>query len=485
MAENEKSKKTLVIVVLLLLLSVLIFAGYSLSISKKKSTNIDLKINQIYSSDYELSCIDNSFFIGSYEPNKIDVIIDNNGNEIYKGEQNIYYDGIKKLKDERYLIYDNNNGNLTTYIFNGVSIEKYYEIKDVNYVKPIVYKNLDKEYIIGFASMVDNNLYLYDLNSSGIIVLNNTSIVADNDTFEAYYTYSEKYIVVKNDKDLMGVISLDGTQVIDYKYKDIISNNDIFIALNKKNKYGIIDKNNKVIVKFNNKVIDKFDSYYIFVNEYNKMALYDNNYKRITKYDMEYNTLIAYSLRNESNSINLYKVNGKIAIVNNYLENINGTEYDKHNLYIIDGNKIIKKINQIGFGYDNIMYTYDNKYNISIYNSDISLLYNIELNDVSRIEEISSVNNELIKVKYTDKDNKIKTLYYDHEGKEKEFKLGNLFLKGVEYRGYIKKKDNNKELTLYDLDNNKLSSVYGKNISIYDKYLIVDNSIYRIEIKEN
>lgn len=114
MAENEKSKKTLVIVVLLLLLSVLIFAGYSLSISKKKSTNIDLKINQIYSSDYELSCIDNSFFIGSYEPNKIDVIIDNNGNEIYKGEQNIYYDGIKKLKDERYLIYDNNNGNLTT-----------------------------------------------------------------------------------------------------------------------------------------------------------------------------------------------------------------------------------------------------------------------------------------------------------------------------------------------------------------------------------
>ena len=273
--------------------------------------------------------------------------------------------------------------------------------------------------------------------------------------------------------------------VIDYKYKDIISNNDIFIALNKKNKYGIIDKNNKVIVKFNNKVIDKFDSYYIFVNEYNKMALYDNNYKRITKYDMEYNTLIAYSLRNESNSINLYKVNGKIAIVNNYLENINGTEYDKHNLYIIDGNKIIKKINQIGFGYDNIMYTYDNKYNISIYNSDISLLYNIELNDVSRIEEISSVNNELIKVKYTDKDNKIKTLYYDHEGKEKEFKLGNFFLKGVEYRGYIKKKDNNKELTLYDLDNNKLSSVFGKNISIYDKYLIVDNSIYRIEIKEN
>ena len=31
-----------------------------------------------------------------------------NGNEIYKGNENIYYDGVYKLKDERYLIYDNN-----------------------------------------------------------------------------------------------------------------------------------------------------------------------------------------------------------------------------------------------------------------------------------------------------------------------------------------------------------------------------------------
>ena len=59
------------------------------------------------------------------------------------------------------------------------------------------------------------------------------------------------------------------------------------------------------------------------------------------------------------NSINLYKVNGKVAIVNNYLEDYNGTQYDKHTTYIIDGNNILKKINQIGFAYDNLVFSYD------------------------------------------------------------------------------------------------------------------------------
>jgi hypothetical protein len=485
MAE-ERNRKTLIIIVLGLLFFVLGLAGYNLSYSSKNISNVNLKINQIYSSDYKLSCLDNKYFIGTYDINRIDVIIDENGNEIYKGNENIYYDGIYKLKDDRYLIYDNNNGDLVTYLFDGINVTKYYEIKDVTYVKPIVYTSLDKEYILGFASMIDNNLYLYGLDNSGIIVLNDTSIVADLETKDTYYIYSDKYLVVKNNKELMGVITLDGNIVIDYKYKDIINNsNDTFIALNKKNKYGIIDKNNEVIVKFDYKVIDKFELYYIFVNENNKMALYDSNYERITNYEMNYNTLIEYGLRNEYNSINLYKVNGKIAIVNNYLENINGTEYDKHNLYIIDGKVISKDIKQIGFRYDNYVYSYDNKFNVSVYTSDMSLLFYIKLNDVSKISEISNICSETIMIRYVDTNSVEHTLYYDLYGKTKKFNLGDLFLKDIEYSGYIKTNGNIKTLTLYDLDNNELASVYGEKIRLYDKYLIVDKSIYRIEVKEN
>jgi hypothetical protein len=39
--------------------------------------------------------------------------------------------------------------------------------------------------------------------------------------------------------------------------------------------------------------------------------------------------------------------------------------------------------------------------------------------------------------------------------------------------------------SLYDLKNNELASVYCKIITLCDKYLITDNSIYKIEIKEN
>ncbi len=486
MANEEKNKKTLIIIIVALLFFVIGIACYSISfgINNDKST-INLKINQLYSSDYELTNIDNKYFIGSYDTNRIDVIIDSEGNEIYKEFKNIYYDGIYKLKDERYLIYDNDNGNLITYVFDGLKIEKYYEIKDVTYVKPIIYTSIDKEYIVGFASMIDNNLYLYGLDSSGIIALADVSLIADNSTDEAYYIYNGKYLVVKNTNDLMGVITLDGQVVIDYKYKDIINNSsDTFIALNKNNKYGIIDKNNEVIVKFNSKVIDKFDNYYIFVNEYNKMALYDNQYKRITKYEMDYNTLIDYSIRNEYNSINLYKVNGKIAIVNNYLEDINGTEYDKHKVYIIDGNKVIKNITQVGFYYDYFIFTYDKEFNVSVYNTDISLLFNVKLDNVSKIEEISTVSKDIIKVKYLDKEDTEHTKYYDIKGKETKFNLGDLYLRDVEYKGYITKEDNVKTLTLYDMENNELTSIYGADISIKDNYLIVDNSIYRIEVKE-
>ena len=84
-----------------------------------------LRLDQIYSSDYDLVYVDDKFFIGSYEDNKIDVIIDEYGNEILRNLDNVYYDGIYKLKDGRYLIYNNNDSVLSTYIFYGKENSKY------------------------------------------------------------------------------------------------------------------------------------------------------------------------------------------------------------------------------------------------------------------------------------------------------------------------------------------------------------------------
>ena len=134
MTTEDKNKRILVIVIIVLLLVVGIFAGYNLSFASEKEEKLKVKINQIYSSDYDFVCFDNKYFIGSYEDKRIDVIIDGEGTEIYKDLGNIYYDGIYKMKDNRYLIYDNQEMTLLTYIFDGTKIEKFYEIKDVSYV---------------------------------------------------------------------------------------------------------------------------------------------------------------------------------------------------------------------------------------------------------------------------------------------------------------------------------------------------------------
>lgn len=484
--ENEKRNRYIVIfVVLLLLIVVIAFAIYAIVNSKKDNDKlVNVTIKQIYSSDYTLNNIDNSYFIGAYGDKTIDVIINSEGHEVFKGLGDFKYDAIYKMKDERYLIYSNIDNKFITYIFDGTDIKKFYEIDDVSYIKPIIYKGIDNSYIIGFASMVEDDLYLYNLTSSGILVINDSSLVGDYNDNGIYYTYNENYLIVKNNDNLMGVININGETVIDYKYNNIVNTYDeSFIAVNTKGKYGILDKNNEILIKFKYKAIDYYRDYYLLVNTSNKMALYSKDYKKITGFDMNYDSLLEYDLRSDYNSINLYKVDGKIVVLNNYLEDKNGIEYDKHNLYLIDGKKVVKKIQQVGFGTGEIIYTYDREYNVDIYDNQFNLLFKFKLDNIKKIENISYVSNNIIEVKYLNKDDKVKELYFDMEGNEVEFGLGELVIKNVDYYGYLKNNKDGQVLTLYDLEGNYLDDITGSNIKIFDEYLLIDKSIYKISIK--
>ena len=484
MNREERNRKIIIAFLVVLLVLVIAAMGVAISFSNKNLSDINLKLDQIYSSDYDLVYVDDNFFIGSYEDNKIDVIIDEYGNEILRNLDNVYYDGIYKLKDGRYLIYNNNDSVLSTYIFDGKQLEKYYEIKDVKYIKPIIYKGVDAEYIIGFASVKDGDLYLYGLGNYGIVVVNDVSIIADSFANDVFYVYNENYLVVKNKEELYGVVNFDGDVIIDYKYKDLINNyGSYFIALNDSGNYGVIDTQSNTIVDFKYKVIDQYENYYLFVNDKNKMALLDYNFENITDFDMKYNSLIDYNLRSNVKSINLYKVNGKVAIVNNYLEGVNGTEYDTHNVYIIDGNEITKTIEEIGFGYDNVVYTYDKHYNLNIYSSDVSLLCTIKLTNASKIVDVSSVTNTVIKLEYENNKNKRIVEYFDLSGKKVKFNKGELLFKDSTYKGFIKEHNDYNILTIYDLNDIKLTSINGKKITKYGNYLIIDNSIYKIVIQ--
>lgn len=482
--EKEKINQMFVIIVIMvLLIFVVVFIVSTLLSSKEdKVDKLQVKFNQIYSSDYELRAIDDKYFIGSYEKNIINVIIDNNGQEIYKGNENIYYENIYKTKNDEYIIYNNIDNKLNVYLFDGEKMETLYNLDNVSYIKPVIYKGIDQEYIVCFVSVVNDDLYIYSLDNIGMKIIDDVSLMGDqiNDNF--YYIYNDEYLVVKNKEEKMGVIDLFGEVVIDYKYDNILNTyNNSFIVLDD-SKYGIIDEHGEKLLKSSYKAIYDFGNYYIVVNTKNKMALYNEEYDNLTGFKMDYDSLIPFDLRGSVRSVMLYKVNGKIVVVNNYLEDVNKTEYDKHDFYIINGEDIQKEIEQIGFGCGNVVYTYDDDYKIKIYDNYFETILEYKLNNVSKVEDILLVGNNLYQVIYYDNENKLTKVYIDNDGQERDYDLGTILFDKTLYTGFIKEEDNLLSLTMYDKNLEMLDTLEGKYIDNVGDYVVVDNSIYKIVV---
>lgn len=482
--EKEKINQMFVIIVIMvLLIFVVVFIVSTLLSSKEDNVDkLQVKFNQIYSSDYELRAIDDKYFIGSYEKNIINVIIDNNGQEIYKGNENIYYENIYKTKNDEYIIYNNIDNKLNVYLFDGEKMETLYNLDNVSYIKPVIYKGIDQEYIVCFVSVVNDDLYIYSLDNIGMKIIDDVSLMGDqiNDNF--YYIYNDEYLVVKNKEEKMGVIDLFGEVVIDYKYDNILNTyNNSFIVLDD-SKYGIIDEHGEKLLKSSYKAIYDFGNYYIVVNTKNKMALYNEEYDNLTGFKMDYDSLIPFDLRGSVRSVMLYKVNGKIVVVNNYLEDVNKTEYDKHDFYIINGEDIQKEIEQIGFGCGNVVYTYDDDYKIKIYDNYFETILEYKLNNVSKVEDILLVGNNLYQVIYYDNENKLTKVYIDNDGQERDYDLGTILFDKTLYTGFIKEEDNLLSLTMYDKNLEMLDTLEGKYIDNVGDYVVVDNSIYKIVV---
>ena len=482
--EKEKINQMFVIIVIMvLLIFVVVFIVSTLLSSKEDNVDkLQVKFNQIYSSDYELRAIDDKYFIGSYEKNIINVIIDNNGQEIYKGNENIYYENIYKTKNDEYIIYNNIDNKLNVYLFDGEKMETLYNLDNVSYIKPVIYKGIDQEYIVCFVSVVNDDLYIYSLDNIGMKIIDDVSLMGDqiNDNF--YYIYNDEYLVVKNKEEKMGVIDLFGEVVIDYKYDNILNTyNNSFIVLDD-SKYGIIDEHGEKLLKSSYKAIYDFGNYYIVVNTKNKMALYNEEYDNLTGFKMDYDSLIPFDLRGSVRSVMIYKVNGKIVVVNNYLEDVNKTEYDKHDFYIINGGDIQKEIEQIGFGCGNVVYTYDDDYKIKIYDNYFETILEYKLNNVSKVEDILLVGNNLYQVIYYDNENKLTKVYIDNDGQERDYDLGTILFDKTLYTGFIKEEDNLLSLTMYDKNLEILDILEGKYIDNVGDYVVVDNSIYKIVV---
>lgn len=476
MIEDNKNRIILVFTVITLLLSVLIISIVLAWQNQKKSKNsLNVTFKQIYLTDYEVDFLDDDYFY-TFLNNKLMTFINKNGKEVYSSNEGIYFDGIYKLNNESYLIYANVDNNLYTYIFNGKDFSSYFTKIDVGTVKPLIMKKDNDSYIIGFVSNKDDGIYIYSTNKEELFI-ESSKFIGNNEDDKAYYV-NNNYFVIENKDNLRGVIDSNGSVVIPCDYMDIINSiDDNFIVLNKSNKYGVLDKSNKVIVDFIYKVIYEEKDNYLMVNQKNKMALFDRDFKQLLDFKMNYNTNIDFNLRKDNNSLKIECVEGYIYVVNNYLEDFNDVDYKYHNMYKIKDKKIVDNIKQVGFGFDGILYTYDEEHLIKFYGID-EIVSELNLKDVSKIKNVEKINENIIEINYFNNEGNLISKYYDLNMKEITFD-GSLVIKADNYYGFIREGDL-KVLVIVDKDNNEVRSIKGNGFKIKGNYIIVDKGIYEI-----
>ena len=464
--ENSKNKILLISTIIVLLLSVaaiFIYLGIDSNNKEKK-----IKIEQIYISDYELDFLGDNYFYGTYN-NRIGVIIDNKGKEIYKNNNGIAYENIYELLNGNFLIYNNTNEELYTYIFDGNKIDTYYDIKEVEKVTPIIYIKDEKKYLLAFAEQKEDNLYIYNLNNKGIIVLKDTTLSNNN---KEYITKNDNSIIIKKE-DKYGVIDLEGNKLIEEKYLSLeTDSNGNYIAKNEKKYYGLLNNKEEVLIKFNYKKITESESYYLIVNNENRLLLYDKELNPVIKNTMNYNNT-------EKTSYKLYKIDNNLIIINNLNEKDN--EYKYHNLYYIKDNKIEKEITEYGFNKNELIYTIDKNNKVTFYDYNMNEIDNIELSKEITIKNIEKINNKIKRITYLENDIE-KTKYYNENNKQIEMSIGEKLIETSSYIVYLNT-DNKEELVVYDLDGNKITYIQGENIRLKKNYIIIDKGIYKIEMK--
>ena len=82
MNEEMKNRTILVVTVVFLLITVVVMAFVFALMGEGKTKDVPkVSLKQLYSSEYELSFLNDAFFIGKYNGN-MNTIIDNNGLEV-------------------------------------------------------------------------------------------------------------------------------------------------------------------------------------------------------------------------------------------------------------------------------------------------------------------------------------------------------------------------------------------------------------------
>ena len=144
-------------------------------------------------------------------------------------------------------------------------------------------------------------------------------------------------------------------------------------------------------------------------------------------------------------------------------------DYKNHNMYIVKDKKI-SNLKEIGFGIENVIYSYDEN-SISIYSTDLANDLKINAN-IKKIKDIVKIQNDMYYVITNGKD-----YIFDKEGKKVKNIWGKLLYHDKDFLVYY----NDNKLKFINYDDEVLETFDGSDIIIKDKRMIVNNNIYAIE----
>lgn len=467
MKEEKKNQIILITTIVILLISVFIIS-IVLFVENKKITSHEtqIKLKQIYSSEHDIHILNNSYYYGTYD-DKLSVIIDSTGIETINLTEDIPFKGIYLLKSGNYLIYDYEEGLLKTYIFNGQTIDEYYNEQEIKNIKPIFYEDKNNKYIIGFEITKENEKELLNIETKTKINIDNILIKGDKEKNNEIYIYNDNKISAQKE-ELTGIIDIDGNQIIDYKYEDIYnSKNNTYIIKNKKDLYTIMSLEEQILLKNTYKDIISYDNYYLLINTKDKMALYNTEIDNITKFELNYN---------DKNNTNLYEISDNIIIINNTTQD-ETKEYS--DMYIITGNEIKQKTIE-KFNNENLIYSYTKDKNISIYDpitmEETKQFKIFDLSDITILRNTYDYGYQII---YKDKDNNEQILYYDSTLTKIESKKPYILKETNKYVIY----KNQEKIILTNKQGEEKVSLDCKKATIHNDNIIIDKNIYQIIVE--
>ena len=451
----EKSKRMekngLLLILLIIMLSLIVLFLFIFAFNHKKNDLSKVSLKQIYSSDYDIFILDKDLYYGTYN-NNLGCIIDSNGVEIVKLQNELSFEKVIKTKNGNYLFYTLKGGYLNSYLY------KNKEIKDYLSISGNIYPVIDNDLLEGFLNIVDGKIVFYNIMTESQVEIENAKLI-ETLIKEGNYILDNQNFIIFNGLDNMKIlVNIDNNEITTLS-NVIIYQNGMKSYLNENNYYSLYDSSDNVLLKdFKNLKYD--NGYYIVLNKNNIIEIYDEEFNKIIRLKYYIDDLDYLKVLKRDKGFNIYNTKKSEVLFVNKEKIIKKESVDK----IIDiNNNFIKK----------------NK-KFYLYSDDLSSYYQIDLDSFDNLKNIIKIKDYYLIEYYNTKNELISIIY---NTLDRESIINN-------YGYYYYSNDDyiilgNKDLNIVDNEFNLLKKFKWDKYKVNGLYVIVDKSIYKLKYKRN